>query len=93
MVISWDGAPMYRRHVVKTLLAHGAAARLHLERLPAYALELNPGEGLWAHLKRVELRHVCCFNLGHLRQELCDAVIRVRRKPRVIKGFFSGAKL
>jgi transposase len=93
MVIIWDGAPIHRSHALQAFLANGAAHRIHLERLPAYAPELNPGEGLWAHLKWVELRNVCCFNLPHLRRELRDAVKRVRRKPRLIKGFFSGAKL
>jgi transposase len=93
MVIIWDGAPIHRSHEVKAFLANGAAHRIHLERLPAYAPELNPGEGLWAHLKGVELRNVCCFNLPHLRAELRDAVKRVRRKPRLIKAFFRGAQL
>jgi transposase len=93
MVIIWDGAPIHRSHTIKEFLANGAAQRLHLERLPAYAPELNPGEGLWQQLKGVELRNVCCFNISHLRKELRDAVKRVRRKPRVIHGFFRGAKL
>jgi transposase len=93
MVIIWDGAPIHRSHVIKGFLANGAALRIHLERLPAYAPELNPGEGLWAHLKGGELRNLCCFSLPHLRRELRDAVKRVRRKPRIIKGFFQGAKL
>ena len=93
MVIIWDGAPIHRSHEVKAFLANGAAHRIHLEQLPAYAPELNPGEGLWAHLKGVELRNVCCFNLPHLRAELRDAVKRVRRKPRLIKAFFRGAQL
>ena len=58
-----------------------------------YAPELNPGEGLWQQLKGVELRHVCGFNLSHLRVELSDAVERVRRKPRLIQSFFRGPKL
>jgi hypothetical protein len=57
------------------------------------APELNPGEGLWQQRKGVELRTVCCFNIPHLRNELRDAVKRVRRKPRIIKGFFQGATL
>jgi transposase len=93
MVIIWDGAPIHRSHVVQAFLRNGAAHRIHLERLPAYAPELNPGEGLWAHLKGVELRNVCCLNLPHLRRELRDAVKRVRRKPRLIQAFFSGAQL
>jgi transposase len=92
MVPIWDGAPMHRRQLIREFLAHGAAQRMHLERLPAYAPELNPGEGLWAQLKGAELRHVCGFNIPHLRGELRDAVKRVRRKPRVLQGFFRGAK-
>jgi transposase len=93
LVIIWDGAPIHRSHLITEFLAHGAKQRLHAERLPAYAPDLNPGEGLWAQLKGVELRNVCCFSLAHLRQELRDVVKRVRRKPRIIKGCFEGAKL
>jgi transposase len=93
LIIIWDGAPIHRSHRVREFLAHGAAQRMHLERLPAYAPDLNPGEGLWEQLKGVELRNVCCFNLPHLRHELRDAVKRVRRKLRVLQGFFQGAGL
>lgn len=93
MVIIWDGAPLHRSHAVQAFLRNGAAHRIHLERLPAYAPELTPGGGLWAHLKGVELRNVCCFNLPHLRVELQNAVKRVRRKPRLIQAFVRGAQL
>lgn len=93
MVIIWDGSPIHRSQTVKAFLANGAAPRRHWERLPAYAPDLNPDENLWQQLKGVELRHLCCFHLSHLRRELRDAVKRVRRKPRLIKGFFRGAKL
>src|ERR671914_497865 len=84
IVIIWDGAPIHRSRLIQQFLANGAAHRIHLERLPAHAPELNPGEGLWAQLKGVELRNLCCFNMPHLRHELRDAVRRVRRKPRLI---------
>ena len=93
MVVIWDGSPIHRSHTIKAFLAHGAAQRIHLERLPAYAPELNPDEGLWQQLKGVELRNVCCFTIPHLRAELRDAVKRVRRKPRLIQSFFRGVKL
>jgi transposase len=93
MVIVWDGAPIHRRHTIQEFLTNGAAQRLHLEGLPAYAPELNPGEGLWAQLTGVELRHGCCFDLPHLGGELRNAVKRVRRKPRILKGCFHGARL
>jgi transposase len=93
LVLIWDGAPIHRSHALKAFLADSAAPRIHLERLPAYAPELNPGEGLWQQLKGVELRNLCCFNIPHLRHELRDAVKRVRRRPRLITSFFRGAKL
>lgn len=93
MVLIWDGAPIHRSQVIRDFLADGAAQRLQLERLPAYAPELNPGEGLWQQLKGVELRNVCGFTMPHLRHELRDAVKRVRRRPRLIASFFQGAKL
>ena len=93
MVIIWDGSPIHRSRTVQEFLSHGASQRLHLERLPAYAPELNPDEGVWQQLKGVELRNLCCFNIPHLRRELRDAVKRVRRKPRLIQSFFRGARL
>jgi transposase len=88
----WDGAPMHRSRLVPAFLANSAAARSPIERLPAYAPELNPVEGLWAYFKGVELCHVCCVNLPPLRQELPAAGKRIRRKPRMINGCFEGAK-
>jgi transposase len=93
IVVIWDGSPIHRSQTIQEFLANGAAHRLHLERLPAYAPELNPGEGVWQQLKGVELRNVCCFNLPHLRHELRAAVKRVRRKPRILKGCVAGAGL
>jgi transposase len=93
MGIIWDGAPIHRSQVIREFLANGAAQRLHLERLPADAPELNPGEGLWPQLKGVERRHICGFDVPHRRREWRDAVKRGRRRPRLINSFFRGAKL
>jgi len=93
MVLIWDGVPIPRRHTIREFLTHGAALRLHLERLPGYAPALNPGEGFWQQLKGVALRHGCCVDLPHLRHERRDAVTQVRRKPRLIHGFSRGARL
>jgi transposase len=83
----------WREQTWPALKANGAAHRLYVERLPAYAPDLNPGEGLWQQLKGVELRNMCCVDIPHLRGELRDAVKRVRRKPRILKGCFQGAGL
>ena len=59
MVILWDGSPIHRSHTIQAFLANGALPRLHLERLPAYAPELNPDEGVWQQLNGVERRNLC----------------------------------
>ena len=86
LLVLWDGATIHRAQPVKDFLAAGGAARIHLEQLPAYAPELNPAEGIWGYLKRVELRNVCCEDLPELRQEVRRAVARLRHKRAVLKG-------
>jgi hypothetical protein len=54
LLIIWDGSPIHHCQAVKDFLAEGGAHRIHLERLPAYAPELNPQEGVWNLLKRRE---------------------------------------
>jgi transposase len=86
LLVIWDGASIHRGQPVKDFLAAGAAARLRLERLPGYAPDLNPDEGIWNLLKRVELRNRCFTDLRHLRSELQRATGRLRHKPHLIRG-------
>jgi transposase len=86
LLVIWDGAPIHRGQPVKDFLATGGAERIHLERLPGYAPDLNPDEGIWNYLKRVELRNRCCSTLGDLRRELRLATARLRHKRQVIQG-------
>ena len=50
MLVLWDGAPIHRSLLVKHYVA-STRGRLVVERLPAYAPELNPVEYMWGHLK------------------------------------------
>lgn len=88
LLVIWDGATIHRSRVIKTFLADGAAERILLERLPGYAPELNPDEGIWNYLKRVELKNVACRNLSHLQVELRKAIARLRHKIDVIQACF-----
>jgi len=93
LLVIWDGSPIHRGEEVKAYLADGAARHIHLERLPGYAPDLNPDEGTWRHLKRVELRNVCCLDLHHLHHELDLAILRLRRRTDLIQSFFTEAGL
>lgn len=86
ILVIWDGAPIHRNQHVAAFLAAGGAARLHIAPLPGYAPDLMPVEGIWQHLKHVELRNVVCHNQQDLRQELRLAVARLRQKPAIIAG-------
>ncbi len=93
LMVIWDGSPIHRAKEVKAYLADGATQQIHLEPLPPYAPDLNPDEGVWNHLKYVDLRNVCCLDLGHLQHQLLLAVTRIRRRPYHIQSFFTGAGL
>ena len=86
LLVIWDGSPIHRGQAVKTFLASGGAERIHLEQLPGYAPDLNPDDGIWNYLKRVELRNVCCNDLPHLRHEIRLAMARLCHKHSVIMG-------
>ena len=87
LLVIWDGSPIHRSKVVKEFLRSTAASsRLRLEQLPGYAPELNPDEGIWKHLKYVELKNVCWRSLKELRRELRKAKERLRHKKHLILG-------
>jgi len=86
VTVIWDGAPIHRSHVVKDFLRDGAAHRLHLEQLPGYAPDLNPDEGIWNYLKRVELGSLCCHDLAELTEQVRLAEQRLHDKPAIIRA-------
>ncbi len=86
LLVIWDGAPIHRGQPIKDFLRQGAARRLHLEQLPGYAPELNPAEGIWNYLKRVELANRCCPDLIDLGMALRRAKERLRHKRHVLRA-------
>ncbi len=86
IVLIWDGSSIYRAHEIKDFLTRGAAKRLHLEQLPGYAPDLNPDEGIWNYLKRVELGNVCCTDLNDVSTQLLRARERLRYTREIIRS-------
>lgn len=91
LLVIWDGSPIHRGHPIKDFLRRGAAKRLHLERLPGYAPDLNPDEGIWNDRKRVELANLCCHDRAELALALRRAKERLRHKRTVIQACFQQA--
>lgn len=92
VLVIWDGLPVHRSRRVKQFVAdqHG---RLQLERLPAYAPELNPVEYLWGYWKQHELPNLCPKTFGELSHHARQALRRMRRRPTLVTAFWRQAKL
>ncbi len=68
-------------------MAAGGAKRRWLERLPGYAPDLHPVEGICQDLKRVRLGNVCCRTLDEVRYEVRLATASLRHKATVLASF------
>lgn len=87
LLVVWDGSPIHRSKKLKLYLSNGAAKRIHLERFPGYAPELNPTEWLWSYLKVHQLANVACDTLPEIASLLHKAKTRLKQKPDLIKSF------
>lgn len=85
LIVIWDGSPIHRSKAIKTFLAEGAAHRLHLERLPGYAPDLNPDEGVWCWLKR-RLKNQCFATLDALQTAMLAANEEFINRPDLLLG-------
>ena len=65
LLVVWDGLPSHRSRLVREFVADTEGA-LVLERLPAYAPELNPVEYLWGYWKHHELPNFRPKDFGQL---------------------------
>jgi DDE superfamily endonuclease len=88
----WDGLPAHRSRTMQAWLAT-QRSWLVVERLPAYAPELNPTEGLWSSLKAVELANLCGPTLAEVIDQAHKGAERVRRTPYLAYSFLRHAGL
>jgi transposase len=92
MLILWDGATIHRSLLVKNYLA-STRRRVVVERLPAYAPELNPVEYMWGHLKTHEIANLLVTQAWELSFEATAALRRMRRRPSIIAACYTQAEL
>lgn len=92
LLVLWDGAPIHRSRVVQDYVA-STKGRVVVERLPAYAPELNPVEYIWGHLKTHEIGNLIATKAYELSMEATAALRRMRRRPSIIAACYSQATL
>jgi len=82
----WDGLPAHRSRAMHAWLRR-QRSWLVVERLPAYAPDLNPVEALWANLKGVELANLAGDTLEEVTAAAERGVQRVRGTPHLPFSF------
>jgi DDE superfamily endonuclease len=88
VVLLWDGLSSHWSYKMR---AHLATQRdwLTVERLPAYAPELNPVEGLWANLKGGELANFTSDTVGEVADQAHHGIQRVCDSDTLVAGFLA----
>lgn len=92
IVLVWDNLPGHHAHATREFI-HTHADWLSVYWLPAYAPELNPAEGIWAHLKTGALANLAALGLDHLIQVTKTALKRCQYRPDLLRGFLAETKL
>jgi len=90
IIVLWDGGPIHFGPSVRQLLARHP--RLHTERFPAYAPELNPDELVWNYLKG-KLANSSPDNIDELVGAISLQTRRLRRAPALLRAFILGSEL
>ena len=88
----WDGLPAHRSRAMRAWLAT-QRSWLVVERLPAYAPELNPVEGLWSSLKAMELANLISPTLAQVIDQAHRGIQRVRQTPHLAYSYLRHAGL
>ncbi len=88
----WDGLPSHRSRVMQAFV-HRQRNWLVVERLPAYAPELNPVEGLWSNLKGGELANRCDDTIDATVAAATTGVERVRSNQQLLFAFLAKSGL
>jgi transposase len=92
LLVIWDGLPAHRSRLVGQYV-EALNGRIVLERLPAYAPELNPVEYIWAYLKTREIANLCLDTIGEVGRYASNRLKSMQRRPQLISAFWKQAEL
>jgi transposase len=79
--------------VLVTNYVASTKGRIVIERLPAYAPELNPVEYMWVHFKTHEIANLIPTKAWELSLEATAALRRMRRRRVIIAACHAQAEL
>jgi transposase len=88
VVLLWDGLSSHWSNRMRAFI-DSQHDWLRVERLPAYAPELNPVEGLWANLKDLELANLPTTTLAEVADATEQGIQRVCKSDSLVVGFLA----
>jgi hypothetical protein len=91
VVLVWDNLNVHLGAELRDFT--GAQAWLRVFRLPAYAPDLNPVEGIWSVLKGGVLANLAVASFAHLVQVIRHGLKRIQYRPGLIEGCLAGTGL
>lgn len=90
--VIWDRSTIHwKSRLVRAYLAEHP--EIVAEDFPGYAPELNPDELVWGWVKYSELCNLAAANLGHLRDEITAALVRLKTHAYMLWDFLAHTKL
>lgn len=90
LILLWDGGRIHKGPAIDKV--REAFPRLHLERFPGYAPELNPVEQVWNDFKR-HTGNSILRGKQDIRLSLHGSTRRVRRSPDKLRSFVLASDL
>jgi len=91
VVVVWDGGPNHKGPLIRAFLRKNR--RLTLERLPAYAPDLNPVEVVWSWLKYGQLANYVPDGVDELNDEIIDHLITLKGNQDLLRNLWEGSDL
>ena len=92
LLIIWDGLPAHRSRLVRDYV-ESLDGQIQLERLPAYAPEINPAEYAFGYAKQRELANLCVDTIEEVRAYATRRLKSMQRRPKLIRAFWQQAEL
>lgn len=86
MLLLWDGLPAHRSRCM-TEWIRSQHSWLSVERLPAYAPEVNPTEQVFGNLKSTELANLCRDTIAEVQRLTEDGLHRIGNDARLCFAF------
>lgn len=91
MIVVWDGLLAHRTTAVRDLAV--ASGRMSLERLPGYAPELNPVEGVWGNVKWHRMANHGLTEVPAIHARAKAEGRKVAGSQRLLKSFIRASSL